>query len=158
MAGPRIVHSSLTLAAASAIADGVLDVARAEKMLPLGVAVLDAAGSLVAYKREDGAGILRFDIALGKAWGALGMGLSTRAIRDRLKDMPAFLNALTSASGGRFVPVPGGVLVLDRDGAAVGAVGVSGDTSDNDEHCAVLAIQRAGFGSEPAESPKTQRS
>jgi len=151
MAGPRTLHSSLTLAAASSIADTVISLAREEKLQPLVVAVLDAAGSLVVYKREDGAGLLRFDIALGKAWGALGMGLSSRAIRDRLKDNPTFQNALAAASGGRFVPVPGGVLILDAAGAAIGAVGISGDTSDRDEYCAITAIQRAGFASDPAE-------
>jgi uncharacterized protein GlcG (DUF336 family) len=151
MAGPRTLQSSLALAAATSIADTVLRLAREEKLLPLVVAVLDAAGSIVVYKREDGAGLLRFDIALGKAWGALGMGLSSRAIRDRLKDNPTFQNALAAASGGRFVPVPGGVLILDAAGAVIGAVGISGDTSDRDEYCAITAIQRAGFASDPAE-------
>ena len=151
MAGPRTLHSSLTLAAASSIADTVIRLAREEKLQPLVVAVLDAAGSPVVYKREDGAGLLRFDIAMGKAWGALGMGLSSRAIRDRLKDNPTFQNALAAASGGRFVPVPGGVLILDAAGAAIGAVGISGDTSDRDEYCAIMAIQQAGFASDPAE-------
>jgi len=151
MAGPRTLHSSLTLAAASSIADTVVRLAREESLQPLVVAVLDAAGSPVVYKREDGAGLLRFDIAMGKAWGALGMGLSSRAIRDRLKDNPTFQNALAAASGGRFVPVPGGVLILDPAGAAIGAVGISGDTSDRDEYCAITAIQRTGFASDPAE-------
>lgn len=149
MAGPRPIQSSLTLAAASGIADIAVALARDEKMQPLAVAVLDAAGSLVAYQREDGAGLLRFDIAMGKAWGALGMGLSSRAIRDRLKDSLGFQNALAAASGGRFVPVPGGVLIVAAAGAAIGAVGISGDTSDRDEYCAIIAIQRAGFASDP---------
>ncbi|HKU99524.1 MAG TPA: heme-binding protein [Vineibacter sp.] len=149
MAGPRPLSSSLSLAAASSIADSVITLAREEKLLPLVVAVLDSAGSLVAYKREDGAGLLRFDIATGKAWGALGMGLSSRTIRDRMKDNLGFQNALAAASGGRFVPVPGGVLILDANGAVIGAVGISGDTSDKDEYCAITAIQRAGFASDP---------
>jgi len=149
MAEPRTLFSSLMLSAAATIADTVIAVARQEKLQPLVVAVLDSAGSLVAYKREDGAGLLRFDIATGKAWGALGMGLSSRAIRDRLKENLGFQNALAAASGGRFVPVPGGVLILDADGAAIGAVGISGDTSDKDEYCAITAIQRAGFASDP---------
>lgn len=149
MAGPRALTSSLTLAVAATIADTALALARAEKLHPLVIAVLDSAGSLVAYKREDGAGLLRFDIATGKAWGALGMGLSSRAIRDRMKENPGFQSALAAASGGRFVPVPGGVLILDGNGAAIGAVGISGDTSEKDEYCAIAAIHRAGFTSDP---------
>ena len=119
--------------------------------MPLVVAVLDAGGTLVAYKREDGSGVMRFDIAFGKAWAALGMGMSTRLIRDRLAQRPAFQGALASVSGGRFIPVPGGVLILDAQGIAVGAVGVSGDASDKDEYCAIEGIRAAGLGSEPAE-------
>jgi uncharacterized protein GlcG (DUF336 family) len=149
--GPRPLHSSLDLAAAAGIVDAAIAAARDENMQPLAVAVLDSAGSLVAYKREDGAGLLRFDIAMGKAWGALGMGLSSRAIRDRLKDSVAFQNALSAASDGRFVPVPGGVLILDASNIAIGAVGISGDTSDKDEYCAITAIQRVGLASDPAQ-------
>ncbi len=145
------VSSSLNLAAASSIVDEAIGVRRKENVLPLAVAVLDAGGNLVAFKREDGCGMLRFDIAFGKAWAALGMGMSTRLIRDRLKERPAFQGALAAASDGRFIPVPGGVLILDAAGAAIGAVGISGDASDRDEYCAVTAIRAAGFGSEPAQ-------
>jgi uncharacterized protein GlcG (DUF336 family) len=108
----------------------------------------------VALKREDGSGILRADIAIGKAWGALGMGISSRTMRDRLMDRPLFVNALASVSGGRLVPVPGGVLIRDGAGEVIGAVGISGDTSDKDEYCAIVAVQAAGFGSDPgAPSP-----
>lgn len=144
------VASSLTLDAASRIVDLAIAERGRHGLLPLAVAVLDAGGNLVAFKREDGCGVLRFDIAVGKAWGALGMGMSSRLIRDRLKERPAFQAALAAASGGRFVPVPGGVLVVDQAGAAVGAVGISGDASDKDEYCAVTAIRAAGFASEPA--------
>jgi uncharacterized protein GlcG (DUF336 family) len=112
--------------------------------------VLDAGGNLVAFKREDGCGVLRFDIAFGKAWAALGMGMATRAIRDRMAQRPAFQGALAAASDGRFIPVPGGVLIL-REGQAIGAVGISGDASDKDEYCAVAAIHAAGAMSDPAE-------
>ena len=145
------VQSSLALAAAAKIVDEALAIRAKEGLLPLAVAVLDAGGNLVAYKREDGCGVLRFDIAYGKAWGALGMGMSTRLIRDRLKERPAFQNALAAAANGRFIPVPGGVLVLDAKSIAIGAVGVSGDASDKDEYCAIAAIHAAGLGSEPAQ-------
>ncbi|RMH45652.1 MAG: heme-binding protein [Alphaproteobacteria bacterium] len=143
--------TSLTLDRASAIVDHVLQVGRQEGMLPLTVAVLDSGGRLVAMKSEDGAGILRFDIAFGKAWGALGMGISSRLIRDRLARRPAFQSALAVAAEGRFIPVPGGVLILDAQGTTIGAVGVSGDTSEKDEYCAIRAIAAAGLASEPAE-------
>jgi uncharacterized protein GlcG (DUF336 family) len=105
---------------------------------------------LVAFKREDGCGVMRYDIAFGKAWAALGMGMSTRLIRDRLANRPAFQSALASASDGRFIPVPGGVLILNEQKSVIGAVGVSGDASDRDEYCAIHAIQVAGLGCEPA--------
>lgn len=148
----RTVHSSLSLAVADKIIDGALAARRREGLMPLVVAVLDSGGTLVAYKREDGSGVMRFDIAFGKAWGCLGMGMSTRLIRDRLAQRPAFQGALASVSDGRFVPVPGGVLVLDPQGVAIGSVGVSGDASDKDEYCAIEGIRAAGLGSEPAEA------
>jgi uncharacterized protein GlcG (DUF336 family) len=152
MAGPLTdVHSSLALEAASRIIDAAIALRRKEGLLPLVVAVLDAGGNLVAFKREDGSGVLRYDIAFGKARAALGMGMSTRLIRDRLGSRVAFQAALAAASDGRFVPVPGGVLILDTSGAAVGAVGISGDASDKDEYCAIAAIKAAGLASEPAE-------
>jgi glc operon protein GlcG len=144
------VASSLGLEIASRIVDAAVAARREYGLLPLAVAVLDAGGNLVAFKREDGCGVLRFDIAFGKAWGALGMGMSTRLIRDRLKERPAFQGALAAAAGGRFIPVPGGVLVLDAGGTAIGAVGISGDASDKDEYCAIAGIHAAGLASEPA--------
>ena len=146
----RSVHSSLTLELASSILDGAIAARQRAGLLPLAVAVLDAGGNLVAFKREDGSGVMRFDIAFGKAHGALGMGMSSRLIRDRLAQRPAFQGALAAASGGRFIPVPGGVLILDANGNAIGAVGISGDASDKDEYCAIQAVHEAGCGSEPA--------
>ncbi len=143
---------SLSLEAAKRIADEVVIAGRAANMLPLTVAVLDAGGSLVTFQRENGCGILRGDIAIGKAWGALGMGIASRTIRDRLADRPAFQSALAAASDGRFVPVPGGVLVMNAEHEVLGAVGVSGDTSDRDEHCAITAVRVSGFASHPAQS------
>lgn len=139
----------LTLEGASCIVDTALARGREHGFMPLTVAVLDAGGHLVALKREDGSGIMRADIAIGKAWGALGMGVSSRTMRDRLADRPAFLGALAVVSGGRLVPVPGGVLIRDEAGETVGAVGISGDTSDRDEYCAITAVQAAGFRSDP---------
>ena len=148
----------LPLANASAIVDHALRIGRENGMLPLTVAVLDAGGNLLAFKREDGSGIMRGDIATGKAWGALGMGISSRTIRDRLHDRPAFQAALSSVSQGRFVPVPGGVLVLDGERRVIGAVGISGDTSDKDEYAAIQGIKAAGLASAPAEPIKDWQS
>ena len=147
----RAVHSSLPLALAARIVDEALAVRVGAGLLPLAVAVIDAGGNLVAFQREDGCGVLRFDIAFGKAWAALGMGMPTRAIRDRMAGRPAFQGALAAASDGRFIPVPGGVLILDAAGQAIGAVGISGDASDKDEYCAIAAIGAAGLASDPAE-------
>jgi len=110
----RDVASSLTLDSASTIVDGALEAARAENLLPLAVAVLDSGGHPVAFKREDGCGLLRVEIAQAKARGALGMGISSRTIAQRLSNRPNFITAVVAASGGEFVPVPGGVLVLEH--------------------------------------------
>ncbi|MBX3500200.1 MAG: heme-binding protein [Alphaproteobacteria bacterium] len=152
------VHSSLTLVQADAMIAGALAAARAADLLPLTVAVLDSGGQLVAYKREDGSGVLRFDIALGKAWGALGMGISSRTLRDRLANRPAFQGALAAASDGRFVPVPGGVLAIGAQGHAIGAIGISGDASDRDEYAAIMGVQAAGLASHPAAPAENWRS
>lgn len=144
---------------ASDIVDEALRLGRSNQMHPLTVVVLDTGGRLVAAKSEDGSGILRFDIALGKAWGALGMGISSRLIRDRLKERPVFQTSLAAASDGRLIPVPGGVLIEDADGFTIGAVGISGDTSEKDEYCAINAIHSVGLASEPAAAdPKWQAS
>ena len=145
------IHSSLDLATASRIGSEVLRLRREHGLLPLAVAVLDAGGQPVSFQREDGCGVLRHDIAVGKAWGALGMGMATRQIRDRLATRPTFQAALAAASGGRFIPTPGGVLILNTQGVAIGAVGISGDASDKDEFCAIEAIRAAGLQPEPPE-------
>ena len=145
------LQTSLPLAKANAIAAEALRLGRAANLLPLTVVVLDTGGKLVVVQSEDGSGLVRFEIAFGKAYGALGMGISSRLIRDRLSSRPAFQNAIAAASGGQFIPVPGGVLVEDGQGVTLGAVGISGDTSDKDEYCAIEAIKAAGFASEPAE-------
>jgi uncharacterized protein GlcG (DUF336 family) len=135
--------SNLTLAQASTIVDVALANAREIKCVPMTVAVLDAGGHLVAFKREDKSGILRFDIAFGKAWGALGMGFGSRELADRVGKNPTFFASLNVASGGRLIAVPGGVLVKDAAGDIIGAVGISGDTSDRDEVCALAGIEAA---------------
>lgn len=145
----KSLQVSMPLAVAERIAAASLATGRTAAMLPLTVAVLDAGGGLVAFKREDGSGILRGDIAIGKAWGALGMGISSRAIRDRLRDRPAFQGALAAAAGGRFIPVPGGVLALNAAGEVIGAVGISGDTSDRDEYAAIIGVRAAGLVPHP---------
>jgi uncharacterized protein GlcG (DUF336 family) len=143
------VASSLRLYEAEQIMEGVLNLRRKAELLPLTVAILDSGGQLVLFKREDGCGLVRGDIALGKAYGALGMGISSRTIRDRLKGRPAFQNAIAVASDGKFIPVPGGVLILNDQEIAIGAVGVSGDASDRDEYAAICGIQQAGLRSHP---------
>jgi uncharacterized protein GlcG (DUF336 family) len=137
--------TSLTLHQAEGIVDAGLDRARELGLKPLTIAVLDAGGHLVAFKRQDRSGILRPDIAQGKAWGALGMGLGGRALAQRAAMAPAFFTSLASVSHGRVVPVPGGVLIRAADGEIVGAVGISGDYPDNDEACAVFGIERVGL-------------
>ena len=111
---------------------------------PLSVAVLDAGGHLLAFEREDGASPGRFEIARAKAYGAVMLGMPGSVQLARAEAQAYFMAAVNGAFGGKVVPVPGGVLVL-RDGAVVGAVGVSGDTSDNDAKAAVAGIEAAGF-------------
>ena len=137
--------STLTLAQASTIVDKALEKGRELKLHPLTVVVLDAGGHLVAMKREDGSSLLRPEIAGGKAWGTLGMGFGGREFARRAQANPVFLQALMAASEGRVVPAPGGVLIRDSAGDVLGAVGISGDTSDKDETCAVHGIKSAGL-------------
>jgi uncharacterized protein GlcG (DUF336 family) len=134
----------LTLEQASIIVDKALAEGRARNFKPLTVVVLDAGGHMVAMKREDRSSILRREIAEGKAWGTLGMGFGGREFQRRAQSGALFLTALMAASGGRIVPAPGGVLIKSGDDI-VGAVGISGDTSDNDELCAVAGIKAAGL-------------
>ncbi len=137
--------TALTLAHASTIVDKALEKGRELKLHPLTVVVLDAGGHLVAMKREDKSGILRTEIATGKAWGTLGMGFGGREFARRTAAGGVFLQALMAASGGRVVPAPGGVLIRDAAGEIIGAVGISGDTSEKDETCAVYGISCAGL-------------
>lgn len=140
-----IPTETITLEAAIRIAEATLAHARAEKMKPLAVAVLDPRGALKAYLADDGTSLLRLDIAFGKAWGTLGMGFGGREFGRRSAKAPAFMTALMTASGGRIVPAQGGLLIRNAAGMIVGAIGVTGDTSENDEACAVAAITKAGL-------------
>ena len=156
----RKVASSLTLDEATTIVETVITKARELKYNPLVVVVIDSGGHLVAMVREDGNGPLRFGIAHGKASAAVGMGIPSRYFESGgLAQRPQFVNALNGVAGGKFIPVPGGVLII-RDNEIVGAVGVSGDTSDNDEHVAILGIRAAGLKSSPSSSvpEKTEKS
>jgi uncharacterized protein GlcG (DUF336 family) len=137
--------SVVTLAQASTIIEVALEKGRELNLAPLTVVVLDAGGHPVALKREDRSGIMRVDIATGKAWGGLGMGFGSRELFDRSSKQPMFITALAALSQGRMVPVPGGVLIRGGDGEVAGAVGISGDTSDNDETCAIAGIEAAGL-------------
>lgn len=137
--------SLLKLAQASTILDTALAEARKRNFAPLAVAVLDAGGHLMAFKREDGAGFVRFNIAYGKAWGALGMGFGTRELAERAAKFPTFVATLSATSQGRMIPSPGGVLIIGADKEVMGAVGISGDIGDNDELCAVAGIEAVGL-------------
>ena len=143
---------SLTLQQATTIVETALRTGRETNCAPLAVAVLDAGGHLKAFAREDGAGIVRPQIAVGKAWGALGMGLGSRTLARRVAEQPqqqAFFAALNAMSGGRVVPAAGGVLIRDGAGAVLGAVGISGDVSDRDEACALAGIAAARLVADP---------
>ena len=136
---------ALGLSQASVIVDAALAHARSSGLAPMTVAVLDPGGHLVALKREDSSGILRVEVAVGKAWGVLAMGWPGREALRRAEGMPQFLSAVTTLAGGRLLPVAGGVPVRADGNDVIGAVGVSGDTSDNDEACAVAGIEAAGL-------------
>lgn len=133
----------LTLSAAETIISAALEKAKDLTLKPLTVAVLDDGGHLVALKRQDGSSIMRPQIATGKAFGALAVGTGTRWLNANAETRPHFVNALNGVSGGTIVPVPGGVIIKNSSGETLGAVGITGDTSDNDETCAVAGIEAA---------------
>ncbi|MBG6184323.1 uncharacterized protein GlcG (DUF336 family) [Arthrobacter sp. CAN_A214] len=136
---------SLTLASAQSIITDALAAGQQHGFKPLTVVVLDAGGHVIAAARQDGASNNRFEIAQGKAYGALALGMGSRAIMQRAEQQAYFITAATATLGGRLIPVPGGVLVRDQDGVIQGAVGISGDSSDNDETAASTAIEAAGL-------------
>lgn len=139
------MRSPLTLEAANCIIAVTLKKAGELGLKPLTVAVLDAGGHLKALARQDATSTLRPEMAQGKARGAIHLGIGSRAIFERAQQQPFFVQSVNALAGGSLVPVPGGVLVTTADGEIIGAVGVTGDTSDNDEICAVAGIEAAGF-------------
>ena len=139
----------LTLAAAQQIVSVALTHARTKNMKPLAVAVLDARGALKAYAAEDKTSLRRFDIARGKAYGAIAMGVGSRTLGKMAAERPHFVAAAGNAIGGTLIPVAGGVLIKTSEGELVGVVGISGDTSDNDEAAATAGIAAAGFKADP---------
>lgn len=136
---------SISLDIAGRIVDEALRQGRERGFQPLTVVVLDAGGVIKAMKREDGASLMRPEICMGKAWGALALGFGGRELARRAEKMSMFMNAASDLAGGRMVPVPGGVLIKDDGGIIIGAVGITGDTSDNDEICAVEAVKSVGL-------------
>ena len=137
--------NDLTLDKASLIVDKALEKGREMGFVPLTVVVLDAGGQLKVLKREDGSSLLRPEIAMGKAWGVLGMGFGGRELARRASNNPIFFGALSDMSGGRMVPNPGAVLIRSDSGDILGSIGISGDTAGNDEICAVYGIEAAGL-------------
>lgn len=136
---------SLTLKQAEIMIDTALAEATKNNFKPLTVVVLDEGGHVKASKRQDGTSFLRPEIALGKAWGALGVGVHSRVLNNMAVDRPAFINSLVNLSGGKMVPVPGGILIGTSEGKLLGAIGITGDTSDHDEQCALAGIKAAGL-------------
>ncbi|MCC5884454.1 MAG: heme-binding protein [Halomonas sp.] len=152
MAG-KVFHSSVQLSRHQArlIIDGTFGYARSAEMPPITAVVLDGGGHVVAAEREDGCAPLRFPVAQGKAFAALGNGAASGVVGSRNAERPAFLASVAAASGGNFIPVAGGVLILDETMHIIGAVGVSGASSDEDEKAALTGIGKAGLaaGLEP---------
>ncbi|MCB4769476.1 heme-binding protein [Ancylobacter sp. Lp-2] len=143
--------TELTLAAAQTIVATALDHCRKGNFKPMSVVVLDARGALKAAASEDGTSLKRAGVAHGKAYGALSLGLGSRTLFKRAKEQPYFIASVTHVADGALVPVPGGVLIRDAAGALVGVVGISGDTSDNDEAAALAGIAAAGLVGDPGE-------
>ena len=133
--------SALTLKIATQLASQALTAGRTISAAPLTIAVLDSGGHLITLQREDGASLLRPQIAIGKAWGAIALGKGSRLLALDAQQRPAFIAALNSLGQGSVVPAPGGVLIRDQAGNLLGAIGISGDLSDIDEQVAIKAVQ-----------------
>lgn len=142
--------TELTLAKAQTVIAAALKGSREKSLAPMAVAVLDARGVLKAFGAEEGTALRRADIAIGKAHGALAMGVGSRTLGKRAEERPHFIAAVTHAVGGSMIPVPGGVLVRGTDNSIIGAVGVTGDTSDNDEAVALIGLAAAGLRADPS--------
>ena len=140
--------AELTLEIARKILDAALAKGVENKLKPLVVTILDARGCTKLTAAQDGTSLMRAEIAHGKAYGALAMGMGSRALFQRAQEHAFFIGAVNALAQGRLVPVPGGVLI-ERDGALLGAIGISGDTSDNDEACAIAGIEAAGLKANP---------
>jgi uncharacterized protein GlcG (DUF336 family) len=140
---------TLSLQQAQNILSGALAFAEQNKIMPVSIIVLDARGVLKAAAVQDGTSLRRSDIATGKAHGAIALGLGSRSLFKRAKEQGYFITAATSAVGGSLVPVPGGVLIRDGAGSLLGAVGISGCTSENDEAAAMAGIAKAGLVGDP---------
>ena len=136
---------TLTLAQAQKILNATLAKAAELKLKPLAAAVVDAGGHIIAVQRQDGASTLRPEIAIGKAAGALALGVSSRAIADMAAQRPAFVTNVGALASRGMVPSPGGVIIVDDAGVALGAVGASGDTGDNDEAAVLAGLAAAGL-------------
>ena len=135
----------LTLAQAKTIIEHTLAAQAQHNFKPMAVVVLGAAGTIKASESQDGTSLLRPKIAHGKAYGAISMGVGSRVLFERAKQEPFFVQSVNALCDGALVPVPGGVLIKDKDGNIMGAVGVTGDLSENDETCAVAGIEAAGL-------------
>lgn len=143
----------MTLELATRIIEGARTEQARLQAAPLAVAVLDAGGNLVAFARQDGAGIARYEIAFAKAWGSLGMGFGSRELSERAQKNPVFISSLSPVTGGRMAPSPGGVLILNSERRIIGAVGISGDVGDCDEVCACRGVEAAGLVPVPGAMP-----
>ncbi|MDB5947348.1 MAG: GlcG protein [Ramlibacter sp.] len=137
--------SPLTLAQANQIIAAALARSTQSGYQPMAVVVLDDAGNLKAFARDDGASMFRFEVARGKAWGAVGMGVSSRVLAQRAKENPNFFVSLAATASGKFLPQPGAVLIKDASGQVLGAVGASGGTGDEDELICIAGVEAAGF-------------
>ena len=137
--------TTLTLAQANQIITAALAKSRAAGYKPMGIAVLDEGGALKAFAREDGASMFRFEVAQAKAWGAVGMGISSRTLGERAKGNPNFFVALAATANGKFLPQPGAVVIKDAAGQVIGAVGASGGSGDEDEEICIAGVAAAGL-------------
>jgi uncharacterized protein GlcG (DUF336 family) len=135
----------LKLEQANQIISAAFEKAREMKVRPLAVVVLDAGGNIVSAQRQDGASMFRFDVARGKAWGAVAMGASSRGLAKRAKDNPNFFVTLAATAQGKFLPQTGAALIRDGQGTILGAAGASGGTGDEDEACCAYGIEKAGL-------------
>ncbi len=137
--------SSLTLAQANKIIEVAFAKAREMKIKPLAVAVLDESGNVKSLQRQDDASMLRNEVAIGKAWAAVGMGVASRTLLERAKGNPQFFGALAATAQGKFIPQTGAVVIKDKQGKVIGAAGASGGTGEEDEAVCMAGIEAAGL-------------